>query len=183
MRTVAPALLAAAALVPLACGAGQQLAAGPVVGNVNGRGWSAGWEAVGGPMTTATNGDPSPDIGSLLARAAVGMSWRPGAPGMQETERVTYMAWEPWFLLGGTFGLAHSSQDGSLRRLVGLWEVAPWVIGAPRRSNPVHSCSPCYTVSLAIGWRWSGPREFYLAPKFGILNGTAMPWPFQTYAD
>jgi len=183
MRTARAVLLVAATLTPGACGTGEQLAAGPVVGYVQGRGWSGGWEAGGGPMSTATNGDPVPELALMFARATVGMSWRPGVPGTEERERITYAAWEPWLLVGGTLGVAHHSGDGSLQRLVGVWEAAPWVFGAPRRSSPLYSCSPCYTVSLAIGWRWSGTGEFYLAPKLGILNGMKMPYPFQTYAD
>ena len=135
-------------------------------------------------MTTQQSGDPGPTVASLLARFDVGMSWRPGAPGKDEREWLTYAAWEPWLLLGGTLGVAHASRDGSLHPLVGAWEGIPWVIGAPKRSSfPLFECSPCYTISLAIGWRWAGTGEFYLAPKLGILNDTKMPWPFQTYAD
>jgi len=174
----------AATLALVACGTGQQLAAGPVLGYVGGRGWSAGWEAGGGPMTTPTGGqDPVPSIGSLLAHFDVGMSWRPGPPGAIARERITYAAWEPWLLLGGTLGVAHSSGDGDIHALAGVWEVAPYVFGSPGRSSPLSSCSPCYTVSLAIGWRWAGTGEFYLAPKLGILNDTTVPWPFQSYAD
>jgi hypothetical protein len=183
MRTANAILPIAATLALAACGTGQQLAAGPVLGYVGGRGWSAGWEAGGGPMSTTTNGDPVPNAGLLLARAAIGMSWRPGTPATEARERITYLAWEPWFVVGGNLGVAHASGDGSFQRLVGVWEAAPWVVGAPRRSSPLYSCSPCYTVSLAIGWRWSGAGELYLAPKVGILNDTKMPWPFQTYAD
>jgi len=133
--------------------------------------------------TVSSGGDPSPSGLSLLAHFNVGMSWRPGALGTDPSERVTYLAWEPWLLVGGTLGLAHSSADGKLRPLLGVWEAIPYVIGAPVRANPLRSCSPCYTVSLAFGWRWEGKGELYLAPKIGILNDTKMPFPFQTYAD
>ena len=167
------------------CGTGQQLAAGPVFGYIRGRGYSAGWEAGGGPMhARSAGGDPVPDGASLIARFNVGMSWRPGAPGTDVPERLTYAAWEPWFLVGGTAGVAHSSSDGLLHPLLGAWEAAPYVFGATGAHNPLRTCSPCYTVALAIGWRWSGDSsEFYLAPKLGILNDTTMPFPFQSYAD
>jgi hypothetical protein len=176
----------AAMLVLSACGTGEQLAAGPVVGYVRGRGWSAGWEAGGGPMETPSAGtDPVPTDSSLFSHFNVGMSWRPGASGTEGRERVTYAAWEPWLLLGGTFGVAHSSADGNFRPLLGVWEAAPYVhaIRATDTNQALWSCSPCYTISLAIGWRWAGSGEFYVAPKFGILNGVKMPYPFQKYHD
>ena len=82
-------------------------------------------------------------------------------------------------------GLAHSSEGPGLRQMIGVWEAAPWIIGAPRReaSAYFYHCSPCYTVSVALGWRWSDAGEFYITPKLGILNGVTMPFPYQTYAD
>ena len=152
-------------LAPVGCGTGQQIAAGPVVGYVSGRGLSAGWEVGGGP--------------TLLARFSVGMSWRPGSSKMLGSERLSYVAWEPWLLAGGTLGVAHSSATADVNTMGGVWEGAPWIFGAPTRSILSKQCSPCYTISLAIGWRWSGTGEFYLAPKLGILNGTAMPFLYQ----
>ena len=92
---------------------------------------------------------------------------------MLGSERLSYVAWEPWLLAGGTLGVAHSSATADVNTMGGVWEGAPWTFGAPKQ------CSPCYTISLAIGWRWSGTGEFYLAPKLGILNGTAMPFLYQ----
>ncbi|HEY4185123.1 MAG TPA: hypothetical protein VGP07_08650 [Polyangia bacterium] len=175
--------LAATAMAPGACGMGQQIAAGPVLGYVEGRGWSPGWEAGGGPVQTRkSGGDPVTDASSLFAHVSLGMSSRPGAPGREAREQILYAAWEPWFLVGGTLGVVRSSERG-IDKMVGAWEAVPWVIGAPVRGNPLHRCNPCFTISLALGWRWSGGREFYLAPKVGILDDVAMPWPFQTYAD
>ena len=176
----ASALSIAAMLVLSACGTGQQLAAGPVLGYVPGRGWSAGWEAGGGPMKTASGAsDPIPSASSAVTHFNIGMSWRPGASGTERWERVAYVAWEPWLLLGGTLGIAHSSADGNLHPLLGVWEGVPWIIGAGRAPVP-ENCSPCYTVSLAIGGRWAGKGEFYVAPKLGIPNGMEMPFPYQT---
>jgi len=173
----------AVALALASCGTGEQLAAGPTFGYLRERGWSVGWEAGGGPMSTLTSGDPSPTTASLFTHFNVGMSWRPGAATADARERITYLAWEPWLLLGGTFGVTHSSTNGSLHPLLGWWEAAPYVLGAGRRQFPLYDCSPCYTVSLAFGWRWDGAGEFYLSPKFGILNDMKMPWPFQTWPD
>jgi len=180
-----PFVSATVALLLGACGTGQQLATGPVFGYASGRGASIGWEAGGGPMWTAYSGyEATPSLASLLARFNAGVSWRPTSQGSQGHERITYAVWEPWFLLGGTLGVAHSSEGSSVGPMFGVWEAAPYILGSPIRRNPLSTCSPCYTVSLAFGWRWSsGTGEFYLAPKFGILNDVAMPFPFQRYAD
>jgi hypothetical protein len=163
---------------------GQQMAAGPVIGWVSGRGRSIGWEAGGGPMSAReAGGDPVVTTASLFTHFNVGMSWRPPRLGGDSRERVVYAVWEPWFLLGGTLGLRESSSDG-VRPLVGAWEAVPFVFGAGgRRSFPLTTCSPCATLSLAFGWRFDGGGEFYLAPKVGLLNGMTAPFPFQTYAD
>jgi len=173
----------ALAVLVMGCGVGQQIAAGPVVGWVSGRGWSAGWEAGGGPMTTSDGGgDPAISPASLLARFNVGMSWRPPLAAGNARERVTYAVWEPWLLVGGTLGVRTSSSDGP-HAVLGLWEAVPYVVGAFKRETLLYRCSPCATLSLAFGWRFDGSGEFYLAPKVGLLNGTDMPFPFQSYAD
>jgi hypothetical protein len=183
-RSVAVLLTLAPPLLSAACGTGQQLAAGPTFGYVAGRGWSAGWEASGGPMTAPSGGaDPVPTTESLLGRASAGMSWRPAAQDSPERERLTYVAWEPWFLVGGTAGVAHSSADGRVRPLLGLWEAIPYVSGGFHRTSALVRCAPCYTVSLALGWRWGGGSELYLSPKLGILNDVTRPFPFQSFAD
>jgi len=89
-----------------------------VLGYVSGRGLSTGWEAGGGPMTTTGNGDAVPYDGSLLTRFSVGMSWRPsGVDGTGAHEKLTYAAWEAWFLVGGTFGVARASTNNSCQPL------------------------------------------------------------------
>jgi hypothetical protein len=165
-------------------GVGQQIAAGPVLGYASGRGMSAGWEAGGGPFTTTGNGDAVPTDGSLVGRFSLGMSWRASHDGAGAGERLTYAAWEPWFLVGGTFGAAHSSSSHAVQPLLGIWEAAPYVFGGTSQGfSPLPRCSPCFTISLAIGWRWSGAGEFYLSPKVGILNDTTKPFPFSRYPD
>jgi hypothetical protein len=184
--SIAVSLAFAASLTSAACGTGQQLAAGPTLGYVAGRGWSAGWEAGGGPWTAPSDGDdPGPTVTSLVSHVSVGMSWRPVAPWSAEHERLTYAAWEPWFLVGGTAGVAHSSADGNLHPLLGMWEAIPFVAGGFERHAPLVKCSPCLTASLAFGWRWGGGGygELYLSPKLGILNDVTRPFPFQTFAD
>lgn len=111
------------------------------------------------------------------------MSWRPPRAGDSARERIVYAAWEPWLLVGGTAGVRDSSADG-VHALLGFWEAAPYVVGAfKRESSPLYRCTPCATFSLAIGWRFDGTGEFYVAPKVGFLNGMYMPYPFQSYAD
>jgi hypothetical protein len=67
--------------------------------------------------------------------------------------------------------------------VLGLWEAVPYVVGAFKRQTPLYRCAPCATLSLAFGWRFDGDSELYLAPKVGFLDGTYMPYPFQTYPD
>lgn len=141
-----------------------------------------GWEAGGGPMEIRSAGDPMVSIGAALTHFNVGMSWRPRDSGPAR-ERLTYVAWEPWFLVGGTLGLAHSTATGGLQPWLGLWEGGAYVLGAPGRVSPLRSCSPCYTLSVALGWRWNGRGEVYVAPKFGVLNDMTVPFPFQRDAD
>jgi len=175
------AAIVVAALALASCGGGLQVAAGPVVGYVKGRGTSLGWEAGGGPMRTVQrNYRTELESASLIARLNLGMSWRPSA-----RELVGYAAWEPWLLVGGTLGATYSWADRRVGLLGGFWEAAPWIMkpeiapGSP--GSP--SCSPCYTVTVAIGWRWARGGEVYLAPKFGVLNGIDTPWPFSGSHD
>jgi hypothetical protein len=62
--------------------------------------------------------------------------------------------------------------------LLGVWEGIPYIVGGSRLESAPVRCSPCYTVSLSLGWRWGGDGEFYLSPKFGILNDVWKPFPF-----
>src|SRR5579872_2265980 len=98
---------AAAGLACVAgCGTGQQFGAGPVLGYAVGRGLVGGWEAGAAPITIATTaGDPVPSPLVYLTRFNVGMSWRPGPAAGAGNEQVTYLVWEPWFLVGGTLGV------------------------------------------------------------------------------
>jgi len=158
-----------------------QAAAGPVVGYVKGRGASLGWEAGGGPMKTEeSNYRTTLEFPSLIARFNLGMSWRPSA-----RELVSYAAWEPWLLVGGTLGAAYSTADRQVGALGGLWEAAPVSVSQHRAGDLPTSpgCVPCYTVTVAIGWRWARGGEVYLAPKVGILDGINKPWPFSGTSD
>jgi hypothetical protein len=72
-------------------------------------------------------------------------------------------------------GLARSSTQPTLVPVLGVWEAAPYVAGGqPGAILP--RCSPCLTLSIALGWRWAaGAGEFYLTPKIGFLSGTTKP--------
>jgi len=79
----------------------------------------------GGLRDGAAAGDPAPSGASLIAHFNAGISWRPGLPGTVGRDRVIYGAFEPWVLAGGgTIGVAHSSGDGQLHPLLGVWEAA-----------------------------------------------------------
>jgi hypothetical protein len=177
-------LLLVLALDASACASGVQLGAGPVVGYAQGRGFSGGWEASGGPFTTTGLDDQEPTIGSLVTRFSVGMAWRSNAGGVPGLEHLAYAAWEPWLFVGGTAGLVKVSSEPKLQPMLGLWEAAPYIGGGqPDPHNEIPKCAPCYTLSIAIGWRWSGANEFYLAPKVGFIDGASKPFPFSHYPD
>jgi hypothetical protein len=180
LKRAAHAGLVAVVLAQAACGMGTQLAAGPVVGYVAKKGLSVGWEAGGGPMWEHVSSNATLEFPSLIARLNAGMSWRPFAP-----ELLSYVAWEPWFLVGGSAGAAYSSADRQVHPLAGVWEA--WLPalsqGTDEGWNRPPACSPCYTFTIALGWRWAAGSEVYLAPKVGFLNGIHKPWPYFSYAD
>jgi hypothetical protein len=79
-----------------------------------------------------------------------------------------YLELDPWLVLGATIGLA-VDDVADLHPVLGAWEgvlVAPLVHPADcldvpddRRFYP--------TITLSIGYRYTGEHELYLAPKFG----------------
>jgi hypothetical protein len=150
---------------------GQQGAIGPTFGYVFGRGASVGWEtgggAVGGEVPVTYLSKPD-----FLWHFSAGMSWRRTTPGSPRTDRLTYLAWEPFFFeepvqvqspvpFGATLGFAHADSDG-WRPMVGLWEMVPLAADI--------DCHPCATLSIAVGYRWAGRHELYVTPKIGIVN-------------
>lgn len=148
---------------------GGMASAGPVVGYVAGRGVSFGWEAGGGaigsPNQVSSNG---PRAVNMLARGNLGMSWRQ-APGGGAYQPTAYVAWEPAVgPVGATLGYAYSGSEGSMP-LLGGWAGGAW-------SSSYTRCYPCTTVSLALGWRWNGGSEFYVAPKVGFVHGVTFSY-------
>ena len=131
---------------------------GPMVGYVPGRGFSAGWEG-GGAMVHGKN---DLDIPNLYLHFNGGMSWRPGSRSELPSDLLGYLVWEPVLgIVPVTLGYGYSSEEGS-RPAVGAWLGAL----APVR----RSCSEkCLSASVAVGYRWSGVGEFYLAPKLGAM--------------
>jgi len=143
--------------------------AGPMVGYVVGRGMSFGWEAGGGalgsPSTLTSSG---PHEANLIFHGNMGMSWRP-TPQAGGYEPTLYMAWEPGLgPLGATLGYSYASLDGP-RPLGGGW-------AAVGRPSSLVLCKPCWTASVALGWRWNGVSEFYLTPKIGFIDGVRFSW-------
>jgi hypothetical protein len=57
------------------------------------------------------------------------------------------------------------------------------VFGGQNGSDLVLHCRPCFTASVALGWRWGGAGELYLTPKVGVLNGESKPYPFSHVPD
>jgi hypothetical protein len=139
---------------------------GPVLGYVPGHGVSAGWELSGGAIRGANHLN-------LLPHFSVGSSWRPPAAAGQAREQLLYVAREPSLAspsfavpAGGTLGLGFGIPGGP-SPLVGTWLGAAIPLPLEDASK---KCSPCFTVSLALGWRWSRAHEFYLTPKVGFID-------------
>ncbi|MBI5608480.1 MAG: hypothetical protein HY902_06325 [Deltaproteobacteria bacterium] len=117
----------------------------------------------------------------MLAHAAVGQSWRPQPqqgdatrPFLSEAqgrdhERLTYLVFEPWYGVGGTLGLALSSQDNKLHGVVGAWEG----YGGPQSlmGTPLQKAGLDLAISVAAGFRWlGGAWELYVTPKLGVVT-------------
>lgn len=155
---------AAAVILVVALGAtgsarAQTVGAGPMLGWVEDEGLSVGWEISG------TWGIP-------LLHASVGGSYRLEAPG--GTRAVHYLAWEPWFVIGGTLGVA-IDDDGVATGAIGAWEAGPiWI--HELRDQRASEAVPAIAVTLAIGWRlMAGRHEIYVTPK---LLYHLLPDPF-----
>jgi hypothetical protein len=122
---------------------------GPVLGYAFDRGFSLGWELSGG--TT-----------HLLVRGATGVFYRPGAEGPHEIG--LYVAYEPWWFLGGTLGVAVSNEGP--KGVYGVWEG----MGLPRgyRAEQDH---PQTLLTLTLGWRGIGTtHELYFTPKYTVYE-------------
>ena len=99
--------------------------------------------------------------GSLLLHAALGGIYRESPSG---SSALGYLVAEPWFIVGGTFGAALSSQG--VDSVLGVWE------GAPLNLRPEFNGFQ-NIVTISVGWRSvGGEPEWYVTPKL---------WRFKAY--
>lgn len=94
-------------------------------------------------------------------RANLGIEWR---YDQGSWKALAYAVLEPWFFLGVTMGLG--VDVNGVRPVVGLWEGLGLALDCDEWSP---------TVSIAIGYRYSGVPEIYLTPKVGVARGTCPP--------
>ncbi|TMQ11935.1 MAG: hypothetical protein E6J91_21895 [Deltaproteobacteria bacterium] len=74
-----------------------------------------------------------------------------------------YLEVDPWFVVGGTLGLAIDS-DGNPEPVLGLWEGAPLKLPSCGIGREHYDT----TISIAGGYRYTGVHELYITIKAGI---------------
>jgi len=139
---------------PRACAEdGDGLGVGPVIAYSNERSWSLGWEL------GVTRGGP-------LLKASLGGVYHFEAKG-DDPWTVHYLAWEPWFIVGGTLGVAVADGKEVARVAYGLWEGFPLAVSAGDDPFPfTGSGDTGLVITFAIGWRGFGSMsQIYFAPK------------------
>jgi hypothetical protein len=142
------------------------LAAGPVIAMRDDGGLALGWE-LGGAF--------GHDLASrVLSRVNVGGSYAlfgTSNRGAEDLSVVHYVVWEPWFIVGGTLGVA-IDKGARVHPAFGAWEGFPIPLST---DDEIDSRSPHRIfLSIAFGFRWWGTdvNEFYLTPKIGLSD-----WP------
>jgi hypothetical protein len=107
-----------------------------------------------------------------LLRFSLGGSYRVTGGDRRTLAYAHYLAFEPWFYIGGTLGLA-ADDRGDARGVYGLWEAAPMALGDRRIFSSGDQL--LWAVSLSIGWRGFGStHQIYLSPKLWRMRG----WDF-----
>jgi hypothetical protein len=124
-----------------------------------------GWEAaasVQGPFSKATLG------GSYY------LSSRKGGAG--DMPGFHYLAWEPWYIVGATLGVAATNR-GDVLPYYGLWDGLLGSVSGDNLTSLYDDEGLHWAVSLTAGWRGVGSRqEFYFTPKVWRIRG----WDFFT---
>ncbi|MDX2054255.1 MAG: hypothetical protein SFV15_17775 [Polyangiaceae bacterium] len=121
---------------------------GPVFAYRAGDGPRLGWEAKGGH--------------SILS-VATGQAFSLG----EGKDTVIYAAGEPGLLLGATLGFDKEA-GGNAALMSGAWLGAPVYPWDAPRSTDIWGMQQLLT--LAIGYRYAHGNEFYLAPKYFLLD-------------
>jgi len=78
---------------------------------------------------------------------------------------VGYIEVDPWYLVGGTFGIG-VQDDGKVKPVLGAWEAVPLAISGT-------GCDGWrQVIVLSGGYRYTGVHELYLSLKAGWMDGT-----------
>lgn len=104
--------------------------------------------------------------GGLAYGGEGGIGWGPERfnVGFEHRDGTTlgYVELDPWFLVGGSLGVAVDSDDEP-HAVLGLWEGLPILVGGcsttPNEQRPA--------ITIAVGWRWTGVHELYVTLKGG----------------
>jgi hypothetical protein len=133
---------------------------GPVIGYSGERSWSFGWEA-----SVARGRLP-------LIKGTVGGVYHV-APKASDPYTLHYAAVEPWFIAGGTLGLAVADGREVLRLVYGAWEGFP--VSLTKDVDPFGGRSrTAWMFTFTIGVRAFGSTsQVYFTPKL---------WRFTTIA-
>jgi hypothetical protein len=121
-----------------------------------------------GPVFGWRLGGPAGDRGIVGAEGGIG--WGPERLNVGVTRRLgksfAYVELDPWLYVGASLGVGVDS-DGETHPVIGLWEALPIVYESCRSGwHP--------TVTLSIGYRYTGVHEIYVAPKVGASYDTGL---------
>jgi hypothetical protein len=158
IRVLTMSLIAVAAFASLArASPGDGRGAGPVFAFSTDGTFSLGWEL------------------SALARlplfkGSIGGSYALNAPP-QEASVIHYIAYEPWFIVGGTLG-ASLMDFNRVSFLYGIWEGAPIPLTGKLIVDSGTPHEPTtWVLTLTVGGRvFGGKSQFYFAPKLWRYN-------------
>jgi hypothetical protein len=85
-----------------------------------------------------------------------------------------YFELDPWFFLGGSLGFGIERDDAGSERaqpVLGVWEGLAFPLTQTPNCLDVpvdHHYYP--TISVSVGYRYTGIHEIYFAPKFGYVQ-------------
>jgi hypothetical protein len=100
-----------------------------------------------------------------LLKGSVGGSYAFNAPP-QQASVVHYVAYEPWFIVGGTLGAALLDVN-RVSFMYGIWEGAPIPLtGKLVVDSGTEHDATTWVLTLTVGGRvFGGVSQFYFAPK------------------
>lgn len=123
-----------------------------------------------GPVLGVRIGGGDPNTSPLIVGIEGGAGYGPERVNLGFEHRsdhdLAYVEFDPWYLLGGTFGFG-VNEEGKVNGVIGFWEGVP-VIGMGN-DVPCNGWHP--TVVVSGGYRYTGVHELYASVKAGTMNG------------